>query len=127
MNQAIFVLGESEAYNANLKFTFELNGHTDVEVFLNDKDLLSNLYAEPQLVIMDFEATARDNQELVNMIQDLSPETKTVLLTEKQNFDEAIQYLSLNVFDIVVKDEIAFKKMNTIINTLTYYRQLLAS
>jgi len=110
----IFILSNSE-FDANNKKQF-LNdlGYTNASTFSISKDLINSLIQKPHVIILNHSAQA-DTDSLISKINNISPNTYIILLSDINENDIMRDYLFNGVFDFMIKNENVKNQLNTVL------------
>jgi DNA-binding NtrC family response regulator len=101
----IFVVEDSEWYNRLLVHTLSLNPDYEIKSFHNGKDLLDNLYEEPDIVTLDYRLPDINGLDLLKRIRQDSPDTKVILVSEQNDINVVVSLLKIGAYDYITKSE----------------------
>ncbi|MDP2388284.1 MAG: response regulator [Bacteroidota bacterium] len=118
-NILVYIVDDDKMYSEVLKHFIEtsckeLEPH--VEIFVVGETFLMSIDKKPDLVILDYSLNSKfddaiDGLEVLKRIQDVSPNTRVVMLSVKAESYIAMQAIDNGAYDYVVKDESAFEKI----------------
>ncbi len=122
-NILVYIVDDDKMYSEVLKHFIEttckeLEPH--VELFGVGETFLMSIKKKPDLVILDYSLNSKftdaiDGLEVLNRIQDLSPNTRVVMLSVKSESYLAMQAIDKGAYDFVAKDESAFEKIKNFV------------
>lgn len=122
-NIRVFIVDDDKMYSEVLKHFIEtsckeLEPH--VEIFVVGETFLMSIDKKPDLVILDYSlnskfADAIDGLEVLKRIQEVSPNTKVVMVSVKAESYLAMQAIDGGAYDYIVKDESAFEKIKSFV------------
>lgn len=115
----VFVVEDDEWYNKLLVHCVSLNPDIEVESFTNGHDLIKNLTKHPDVVTLDYRLPDIMGDELLNRIRDFDPQIKTIVVSEQDDIEVAVEMLHNGAYDYLVKSrEIKDRLVNSINNIL---------
>ncbi|OOQ56715.1 sigma-54-dependent transcriptional regulator [Mucilaginibacter pedocola] len=103
----IFIVEDDRWYGEILEYHFSLNPDYRVTRFENAKDVLNNLYLQPDLITLDFSLPDMPGDRLYQKIREVNSTVPVIVVSSQQNITVAVNLLKMGVSDYVVKDEAA--------------------
>ena len=119
----IFIVEDDIWYSSMLEYHISLNPDYQVKKFHTAADFLNAIHEKPDIVTLDYSLPDMNGDEVLKEIKELSPETKTVVISGQENIKIALDLLKKGAYDYIVKDDDA---KDRIWNTLQHLRETLA-
>jgi DNA-binding NtrC family response regulator len=82
---------------------------------------LKNLNAQTGMVILDYKLKGENGNEVLKAIKLMNPKTEVVMLTSNEDIYVAIESFKKGVLDYIIKNNQAWKKINSTILTMLMY------
>lgn len=118
----IFIVEDDIWYGSMLEYHISLNPDYQVKKFATAKDFLNAIHEKPDIVTLDYSLPDMNGDEVLKEINELSPDTKTVVISGQENIRIALDLLKKGAYDYIVKDEDA---KDRIWNTLQHLKETL--
>lgn len=93
----------------------------NVSVFNSGALALKNLNAQTGMVILDYKLKGENGNEVLKAIKLKNPKTEVVMLTSNEDIYVAIESFKKGVLDYIIKNNQAWKKINSTILTMLMY------
>lgn len=93
----------------------------NVSVFNSGALALKNLTAQTGMVILDYELKGENGNEVLKAIKLKNPKTEVVMLTSNEDIYVAIESFKKGAMDYIIKNDRAWKKINSTILTVLMY------
>ena len=93
----------------------------NVSVFNSGALALKNLNAQTGMVILDYKLKGENGNEVLKAIKLMNPKTEVVMLTSNEDIYVAIESFKKGVLDYIIKNNQAWKKINSTILTMLMY------
>jgi two-component system, NtrC family, response regulator AtoC len=116
----IFIVEDDIWYSSMLEYHLSLNPDYQVSKFLTAKDFLDALHEKPDVVTLDYSLPDMNGDAVLKEINELSPDTKTVIISGQDDVKVAIDLLKKGAYEYIVKDE---DTKDRIWNTLQHLRE----
>lgn len=111
----VFIIEDNEMYSAFLVEIFTNRVGVNVQVFQTGEAMISALKSgnKPHIIVSDyyFDGEVSNALELFRQLREMAPEIPLVILTAQSDLEIAEEMLKEGVFDFLVKDENAFRKI----------------
>ncbi|RXK59394.1 response regulator [Lacibacter luteus] len=106
----------SRAYYSKI---LELAGFGNVSLLENGSQLIDALQDKPDIIFLDYQLNDYNGSELLEKINQRSPETLTVILSSQQDVKISVELMNNGAFDYVVKSEQDVDKFKQIFERVT--------
>ncbi len=116
LNKKIFIVDDDPFCLAMYEEHLHNLGFTAVTAFSSGKELLSNLYKNPDLIFLDYNLDDIKGIELLLQIKEFNPNIHIVVVSGQVDMDIAIQFLKNGAFDYIIKDENDMEKISLAID-----------
>ncbi len=93
----------------------------NVSVFNSGALALKNLNAHTGMVILDYELKGENGNDVLKAIKLKNPKTEVVMLTSNEDINVAIESFKKGAMDYIIKNDRAWKKINSTILTVLMY------
>lgn len=93
----------------------------NVSVFNSGALALKNLNAQTGMVILDYKLKGENGNEVLKAIKLKNPKTEVVMLTSNEDIYVAIESFKKGVLEFIIKNNQAWKKINSTILTMLMY------
>ena len=101
----VFIVEDDEWYQRMLEHHISLNPDNEVESFFTGKELLKNLYKDPDLITLDYSLGEEKADDLIKKIKQYDPDIPVVIISGQENVSTAVDLLREGIYDYIVKDE----------------------
>jgi len=101
----IFVVEDDAWYGEILKYHISLNPDYIVTWFTKGKELLDNLYRQPDLISLDFSLPDMLGDKLYQKIRQVNKEVPVIVISSQEKIAVAVNLLKMGVSDYLVKDD----------------------
>jgi two-component system, NtrC family, response regulator AtoC len=118
----IFIVEDDIWYGSMLEYHIALNPDYHVKKFSTARDFLDALHEKPDIVTLDYSLPDMNGDAVLKEINELSPETKTIIISGQEDIKVALDLLKKGAYDYIVKDEDA---KDRIWHTLQHLRETL--
>lgn len=118
MNNRIFIVDDDLLYIHYLKSLLRLHGDFEINTFSCGKECISNLYRNPDLIILDYDLGETNGIDILKSIRDFNKKAKVIMVT---THDET--HIIDNAFENGATSFI-FKDMNLASNIKKYLSDL---
>src|SRR5687768_9548162 len=113
----IFVVEDDDWFREFIAYILSLNPDYEFKRFATGKELLKKLHENPQVYTIDYFLPDTDGAALMRQIKEFNPEIETIIISEQDKVDTAVELLKLGVYDYIVKSkDIKEKLLNTVNN-----------
>lgn len=116
----IFIVEDDILYSSMLEYHLSLNPDYQVTKFHTARAFLDALHQKPDVVTLDYSLPDLNGDTVLKEIKELSPETKTVIISGQEDVKVAIDLLKKGAYEYIVKDEDTKER---IWNTLQHLRE----
>ena len=112
-----------------LELEFLMNSDFVLETYATGESCIENLANAPDIIILDYhldgvDINAMNGIETLDKIKKNNPTIPIVILSSQDKIEVAINCMHHLAFDYVVKSETAFMRLQKIISTILYNKQL---
>ena len=101
----IFVVEDDTWYGSMLEYHLSLDPDHEITKFENAKTFLQSLHLRPDVVTLDYTLPDMTGDEVLKAINEISPDTRTIIISGQENIQVAIDLLKKGAYDYIVKDE----------------------
>lgn len=101
----IFIVEDDPFYGEILNYHLSLNPDYEVTLFASGKELLANLYRQPDLVTIDFALPDYKGDKLYERIREFNSEIPVIVISGQDEIAVAVNLLKMGVADYLIKDE----------------------
>ena len=101
----IFIVEDDPWYGEILAYHLSLNPDYEITRFTSGKDLLDNLYKNPNLVTIDLSLPDFRGEELYGKIKAFNEHLPVIVISGQEEIAVAVHLLKLGVADYLTKDE----------------------
>ncbi len=120
----IFIVDDDALFSTMLKDELENNFPSNVESFNNGEDFIKQIYANPDVVILDYHLSgehnlAKDGYSIFKEMKKLNPHVPVIFLSGQEHYGLMLSIVKDGVYRYFNKDEDAFK------NVINAVRQLI--
>ena len=113
----IFVVEDDPIYAKVLSFHLSQNPDYDIEVFESGKQLLSNIYKNPDLITLDYSLPDMSGLEILNKIKEFNSTLPVIIISGQSDIQTAVNLLKKGAYDYIIKDNEANNRLwNTVKN-----------
>ncbi len=114
----IFIIEDNPLFLKMIEENLKKNKLSNFKSFTNVEDCIDDIYANPDIVIMDYELGNMDGLDLINMIKNRISNPYMIMLTQSEDIGIALKALQGGAYDYIHKDEISFKLLKSIIEKI---------
>lgn len=122
-NILVYIVDDDKTYSEMLKNSIEINCkelEPQVELFVVGEIFLMSIDKKPDLVILDYFLNtmfpdAMDGLEVLEKINEKSPNTKVIMLSARNNPRVAQKAIEMGAYDYIVKDQQALQKIKELV------------
>ncbi|AYL95152.1 sigma-54-dependent transcriptional regulator [Mucilaginibacter celer] len=101
----IFIVEDDRWYGEILQYHISLNPDYKVTRFETAKDLLNNLYQQPDLITLDFSLPDMLGDKLFQKIREVNSTVPIIMISSQEKIAVAVNLLKMGVTDYLVKDD----------------------
>jgi two-component system, NtrC family, response regulator AtoC len=101
----IFIVEDDPWYGQILEYHLTLNPDFEVKIFKNAKEILENLYLQPDLITLDFSLPDMQGDKLFEKIRIANVEVPVIVISSQEDIKMAVKLMKLGAVDYLVKDE----------------------
>ncbi len=116
----IFIVEDDLFYSSMLEYHLSLNPDYQVTKFHDAKNFLAAIHQKPDVVSLDYSLPDMNGDAVLKEIRELSPETKTIVVSGQEDIKIAIDLLKKGAYDYIVKDQDTKERLW---NTLQHLRE----
>ncbi|NNF01998.1 MAG: sigma-54-dependent Fis family transcriptional regulator, partial [Bacteroidia bacterium] len=120
----VFVVEDNEYYNKLLVHALSLNPDLLVRSFKNGKDFLAKLSEKPDVITLDYHLPDHKGSTLLQRIQDESPESEVIIISEQEDIETAVDLLKGGAYDYLVKSKDINSRLHNCINNIKKQKDL---
>ncbi|PWK79369.1 DNA-binding NtrC family response regulator [Mucilaginibacter oryzae] len=101
----IFIVEDDRWYGEILQYHISLNPDYKVTRFETAKELLNNLYQQPDLITLDFSLPDMLGDKLFQKIREINSTVPIIIISSQEKIAVAVNLLKMGVTDYIVKDD----------------------
>jgi len=101
----VFIVEDDDWYRRMLEHHIGMNPDNDVESFATGKELIQNLYKDPDLITLDYTLGEEKADNLIKKIKEFNPDIPIIIISGQEDVSTAVELLREGVYDYIVKDE----------------------
>ncbi|HNJ59063.1 MAG TPA: response regulator, partial [Chitinophagaceae bacterium] len=101
----IFIVEDDLWYSSMLSYTLSLNPDYQIKKFESSKTFIAALHEKPDVVSLDYSLPDATGEDVLDKINELSPETRVIVISGQEDVKVAINLLKKGAYDYIVKDE----------------------
>ena len=121
--KSIFVVDDDEMLRTMLNDHLQKNPLYKVQEFSTGEDCVKALHNNPDVIILDFELNtvvpnAANGLEILQQIKKIDKKICVIMLSSQSQYGKALQTIVKGALEYVVKDNDAFKKIDSILASL---------
>jgi DNA-binding NtrC family response regulator len=122
MNTKIFVVDDDEFFGQMLVDHLSKKPAHKVTLFFNGENCLDHLFEMPNIIILDYHldsvnGSAADGLTVLKSIKSKLPNAHVIMLSGQNHYGLAAQTISNGAEHYIIKDNDAFNKITTIIES----------
>lgn len=114
----IFLIEDNRTEGMLLKLSLGLIENLTITTFSKGRDLVDNLNANPDIVIVDLMLPDISGYELINIISEYDPNTKIVVVSAQKDIDLIAKIQEKGVYNYLVKSEACIQYLHQVIEDL---------
>lgn len=123
---SIFIVEDDRFYGEVIKNELEQKGYTQVEIHQSGEECISNLYKMPDIILLDYLlADSINGVEVLKLIKTFNPDAQVIMLSGQEELNVAVNSLKYGAFDYVIKKEGALSEINTLIEKIIKWNEVL--
>lgn len=104
-NFLIFIVEDDPWYGELLEYQLSLNPDYDVKRFTSGKELLNNLYMQPNVITLDLRLPDIAGDRLLELVKQQLSEVPIIVISGQDDVSLAVDLLRKGVYDYLVKNE----------------------
>ncbi|MEI8059878.1 MAG: sigma-54 dependent transcriptional regulator [Ferruginibacter sp.] len=101
----IFIVEDDPWYGEILAYHLSLNPDYEITRFTSGKELLENLYQNPDLITIDLALPDFNGEDLYEKIKAYNEQLPVIVISGQEEIAVAVQLLKMGVVDYLTKDE----------------------
>ena len=121
---SIYVVDDEIFYADIIADFLEIKKYKRPKVFLTADMMLEQLNSKPDIVILDLVMPGMSGTEALKKIKAFDSDIYVVMLSSQQDLMTVVNLLKYGAFDYIIKDELAFKKLLTVLNKIEQVEML---
>lgn len=119
----IFIVEDDPMQADLLKDRLTRDTPHEVKVFYTGESCIRSITENPEVIIIDYhlnsnDRTAANGVDILTSLKKFLPSAYIIMLSSQERYGVALQSIQKGAEQYVVKDQEAFEKINTLINTL---------
>jgi len=120
----IFIVEDDPFYLSLLKKSVTGSRSCEVQTFATGEAFLEKIYQMPDVILLDQNLEGKiTGLEVLKRVKSLNPDIQVIFLSAQEKMNIAIQSLKYGAFDYVIKDDLAFSKVNKLIAKILRYKR----
>jgi two-component system response regulator AtoC len=120
----IYVVEDDEWYREFIGYILSLNPDHEVKKFESGAELLEHLHEQPDVVTVDYHLPDTDGSILIKKIKAFNPEIETLVISQQEKIDTAVELIKLGVYDYFVKSDDIKEKLLHVIGNIAKNKKL---
>ena len=125
----IFLVDDDALFLKDLELEFSENTKSDIRSFVTGEECLSNIFMNPDIVILDYylnsiDKNAIDGLETLDRIKTANLQIPVIMLSSQDKIEVAVNCMKHQAFDYIVKSETAFLRLQKAITTIFHYQRI---
>ncbi len=101
----IFVVEDDKWFADLLAYHIKLNPDYQVETFQTGKELLQNMYKNPDVITLDYRLPDTKGTTLLNEIKKIKPNIPVIVISGQEDINTAISLLKEGAYDYITKND----------------------
>ena len=101
----IFIVEDDPWYGQVLVHHLSLNPDYEVTLYNSGKELLSNMYLQPDLVCIDYGLPDTNGEKLLKEIQKRNKNLPVIIISGQEEISVAVSLLKSGAWDYIIKDD----------------------
>lgn len=114
----IFLIEDNRTEGMLLKLSLGSIENLSITTFSKGRDLIDNLNANPDIVIVDLMLPDISGYELINIISEYDPNIKIVVVSAQKDIDLIAKIQEKGVYNYLVKSEACIQYLHQVIEDL---------
>lgn len=114
----IFLIEDNRTEGMLLKLSLGSIENLTITTFSKGRDLVDNLNANPDIVIVDLMLPDISGYELINIISEYDPNIKIVVVSAQKDIDLIAKIQEKGVYNYLVKSEACIQYLHQVIEDL---------
>ena len=120
--RVIFIVDDDHLYSQMLVDHLSVDPVNVVKAFTTGEACLEKLFESPDFIILDYhlnmvDKKARNGLEILEQIRKANQQAKVIMLSSQERYGVALQTISKGAEQYIVKDKLAFQKIDQIIKS----------
>lgn len=120
----VFVVEDNVTYAEMIGFQIEQK-RNNVTIFHSGEDCLSNLYKNPDIIVLDYMLGRMDGIEVLKQVKSINPDIQVIFLSGQDDINVGINSLKYGAFDYVIKDDDAHLNVSLAITKILMLRSMI--
>ncbi|MBI9035703.1 MAG: sigma-54-dependent Fis family transcriptional regulator [Bacteroidales bacterium] len=100
----IFIVEDDLIFAKILTHHLSLHEDHEVEIYTNGKDVLRNLYKQPNMISLDINLPDINGLEVLKKIKEFDKNLPVVVVSGQNDVSTAVELLKIGVYDYIVKE-----------------------
>lgn len=117
-SRKIFLIEDNRTEGMLLKLSLGSIENLTITTFSKGRDLVDNLNANPDIVIVDLMLPDISGYELINIISEYDPNIKIVVVSAQKDIDLIAKIQEKGVYNYLVKSEACIQYLHQVIEDL---------
>ena len=125
-NPLIFIVEDDVIYQELVKNELEVSQYSNIEVFSNGTDCMSNLYKMPDIVMVDYNLDKNMNGiQVLKKVKNFDKNIQVIMFSAQEKLDVIISSIKYGAYDYVVKNEFAMRRLRRMVTSICKWNELL--
>ncbi len=120
----IFIVEDDLIFAKILTHHLSLHEEHEVEIFTNGKDVLRNLYKQPNMISLDINLPDINGLEVLKKIKEYDQDLPVVVVSGQDDVSTAVELLKIGVYDYIVKEGDSKERLWNLSKNIREHHQL---
>ena len=122
----IFIVEDDVIYQELVKNELAESQYSNIEVFSNGTDCLSNLYKMPDIIMVDYNLDKKMNGiQVLKSAKSFNKEIHVIMFSAQERLEVIINSIKYGAYDYVIKNEFAMRRLRRMVDSICKWNELL--
>ena len=123
-NPLIFIVEDDVIYQELVKNELVESQYSNIEVFSNGMDCVSNLYKMPDIIMVDYNLDKKMNGiQVLKSAKSFDKDIQVIMFSAQEKLDVIINSIKYGAYDYVVKNEFAMRRLRRMVNSICKWNE----
>jgi DNA-binding NarL/FixJ family response regulator len=114
----VFIVEDNEMHSMMMDYLISKENPFQIFRFKSGEECINKLKMNPDIIILDYGLPGINGMETFQQIKKYNSAIPVVVVTENSNVHLAQQFLNAGAYEYILKENNAFYKLNSVINSL---------